>query len=135
MQFTAEQFRQNLLTTLSEVVQKDCILDECKFIVTPIVEPSAKHSSTDDYMRLALLTDENIKGKFYEFNDVVTLLSGPNSSYPLWVDVVPTVSSDNICVFELKTSMRFRKPSELRHKETGHPPFNAVKRIDNEGID
>lgn len=127
MQLSPEQFHQNLLTTLKEVAQENSSVQDYKFIVTPVREPDAKHNSTDDFMRLTLLTDENLKGKLYEITDVVTLLSGPNSSYPLWIDVVPVDSNANACVFELRISMRFRKPSELRHKETGHPPFKAVK--------
>jgi hypothetical protein len=130
MQLSSKQFHQNLLATLNEVAEEIASVKGCKFIITPVQEPDAKHNSTDDFMRLTVLADENIKGKFYEINDVVTLLSGPNSSYPLWVDVVPTESNANACVFELKISMRFRKPSELRYKETGHPPFKAVEKID-----
>ncbi|HEX8328155.1 MAG TPA: hypothetical protein VF629_11490 [Hymenobacter sp.] len=127
MQLSPEQFHQNLLATLIEIAEEKSAVQDCKFIITPVKEPDAKYNSTDDFMRLTLLTDENVKGKFYEINDVVTLLSGPNSSYPLWIDVVPAESSASACVFELKISMRFRKPSELRYKETGHPPFKSVK--------
>ena len=28
---------------------------------------------------------------------------------------------------QMKTSLRFRKPSEIKHKETGHPPFIVSK--------
>lgn len=130
MQLTTEQFHKNLLATLSEVAQGNSVPNQYKLIITPIKEPHAKHNSLDDYMRLALLTDENIVNKFHDISDVVSLLSGPNSSYPLWVDVLPAKRDADFHVFELKTSMRFRKPSELQNKETGHPPFKAVHQVD-----
>lgn len=83
MQLSSKQFHQNLLATLNEVAEEISSVKGCKFIITPIKEPDAKHNSTDDFMRLTVLTDENIQGKFYEINDVVTLLSGPNSTYRL----------------------------------------------------
>ena len=30
---------------------------------------------------------------------------------------------------QMKTSLRFRKPSEIKHKETGHSPFIVCKNI------
>jgi hypothetical protein len=95
-------------------------------VFTSTYEPAAKYTSADDYVRLSLLTTENIAARLFDAEGVTTLLTGPNSSYPLWIEVVPKETQEAYCLFELRTSMRFRKPSELRNRETGHPPFKAL---------
>ena len=129
MQLTRQQFHKNLLATLEEVVQKDFTRSEgeCRFVVVPIDEQNAKHNSLDDYMRLALLNDETIKGRLFDLEGATVFLSGPNSSYPLWVNVLLKNHDTKGYLFELEFSTRFRKPSELKNKETGHPPFKAIQ--------
>ena len=127
MQLTKQQFHQNLLATLPEAAPVAHALQrECKFLISPVYEPAAKYTSADDYVRLSLLTTENIAARLFDAEGVTTLLTGPNSSYPLWIEVVPKETQEAYCLFELRTSMRFRKPSELRNRETGHPPFKAL---------
>lgn len=129
MQLTKQQFHKNLVSTLKEVVQKDFAGGEgkCRFVVVPVYEQSAKHSSLDDYMRLALLNDDNVKGRLFDLEGATSLLSGPNSSYPLWVNVLLKKHDAEGYLFELEFSTRFRKPSELKNNETGHPPFKAIQ--------
>jgi hypothetical protein len=127
MQLTKQQFHQNLLATIPQPAPAaNALQKECKFVIHPVYEPAAKYTSADDYVRLSILTAENIAARLFDAEGVATLLTGPNSSYPLWIEVVPKEAQEEYCLFELRISMRFRKPSELRNRETGHPPFKAI---------
>lgn len=128
MQLTTQQFHKNLLAALSQVALKDATAEKpCRFVVVPIYETNAKYTSADDYLRLTLLSEKNLVGRLFDAAKAATFLSGPNSSYPLWIDVVHKEDTADYSLFELKISMRFRKPSELRNKDTGHPPFSRVQ--------
>lgn len=51
------------------------------------------------------------------------MLSGLAPLYPLWIEVYFKEGG----IVELKTSLRFRKPSVIKYKETGHPPFTIIE--------
>ena len=128
MQLTQQQFHKNLLAALHEAAPENAFnLELFKLVIVPVNEPTAKHTSADDYLRLTLFDEKNTKGRFFDTQGVATFLSGPNSSYPLWIDVVFKEHTADYSLFELKTSMRFRKPSELKNTETGHPPFKVMR--------
>lgn len=127
MQLTKQQFHENLLATLNEVLPDNLASEKAsRFVITPVYEQNVKHTSVDDYLRLALLTNKNIKDRLFDSESLVTFLSGPNSLFPLWINVIPKEHTGDYNLFELKISTRFRKPSELKNRETGHPPFKAV---------
>lgn len=102
-------------------------LEDIRFKVTPIVEEGKKLSSTDDFMRLNILSQKNLNDRLFEINKVVKLISGPQSTFPIWIDVELLESEDTHILIELRTSMRFRKPSLLQNQDTEHPPFRAIK--------
>ncbi|MDE6627362.1 MAG: hypothetical protein K2K56_13490 [Lachnospiraceae bacterium] len=112
-------FKENLLCTLSEV---DVNGEEVKYIIIPICEEGKKHNSTDDYMRLTLFTETNLKGRLLNLEETIELFSGLEPYFPLWIDVYPKKNN----IVELQTSLRFRRPSEIHRKETGHPPFKLM---------
>jgi hypothetical protein len=128
MQLTKQQFHENLLAALHKAAPEKTFNGELfKLVIVPVNEPNAKHTSVDDYLRLTLFDEKNLSGRFFDAEGVATFLSGPNSSYPLWIDVLFKEQTADYSLFELKTSMRFRKPSELKNTETGHPPFKVIQ--------
>ncbi|PAE17737.1 hypothetical protein CHH91_02385 [Virgibacillus sp. 7505] len=102
-------------------------LEDIRFKVTPTVEEGKKLSSTDDFMRLNILSQKNLNGRLFEIDKVVKLISGPQSTFPIWIDVELLKSEDTHILIELRISMRFRKPSLLQNQDTEHPPFRAIK--------
>lgn len=73
-----------------------------------------------------VLTEENVGGKQLEINDTVDVLGGVFPKAPLWINVSFLEIIDEIAIFKLDTSLRFRKPTLLQNIETGHAPFKAV---------
>lgn len=65
----------------------------------------------------------SIQGRLFDLEKTVILFSGLAPLFPLWIEVYFREKG----IVELRTSLRFRKPSELKHKETGHPPFIICK--------
>lgn len=47
---------------------------------------------------------------------------------PIWIDIEYIPNYEGKSVFELKCSLRLRKPSLLRNQDLGHPPFRAILR-------
>jgi hypothetical protein len=116
-----EQFKSNLLHTIEEAVGK-LGNKTLQFMIFPIKEENVKYNSTDDVARLRILTDENLKKQF-TLDEVVALLSLPNYKYPLWIKVILSEQTDENVIFELRISMRFRTPTQLKYIEEGYPPF------------
>lgn len=114
-----KEFRDNLLCALSE---KNINGEEQNYIITPVIEKGKKYNSLDDYMRLTLFTKENLNGRTLDLESVVKIFASLEPYFPLWIDIY--ILEKNIV--ELRTSLRFRKPSELSRKETGHPPFKIM---------
>jgi hypothetical protein len=128
MQLTIQQFHKNMLAAIAQAASENIATEKPrKLLIVPVYEAGANYSSTDDYLRLTLLSEQTIISRLFDSQEAATFLSGPNSSYPLWIEVAPKEDTAEYALFELKISMRFRKPSELRNKETGHPPFRVVR--------
>ena len=127
MKTNREIFRDNLLSTVEEIFAKKNINPDksYKFMITTIKEDGKPLSSKDDVMRLIVLSEKNIKNRFFNLEEVIDLLSCLDPVYPLWVRVLIKEEQNHTILLELQTSLRFRKPKELRNKETGHPPFIA----------
>ncbi|AWK06983.1 hypothetical protein HYN56_23225 [Flavobacterium crocinum] len=119
---TKEQFKKHLLQTIEGIV-KGAEDKAVRFTVNPIKETNVTYNSTDDFIRLWMLNEKNIIGRFFTINEVSDFLSQPNYKFPLWIKVFLTESTAEKLIFELKISMRFRTPSQLKNVDTGHPPF------------
>lgn len=126
MQLTKEDFKLNLIKTIEEITG-NIELKDSRFLVIPVVENNVKYNSTDDYIRLGMLSERNIKDRFFDLEQVVNFLVFPNEKFPrlfpLWVEVKCLDSTFPNFLFELRISMRFRTCSQLKNIETGHPPF------------
>ncbi|MFD1604603.1 hypothetical protein ACFSJW_14430 [Flavobacterium artemisiae] len=119
---TKEDFKTNLLKTIQEITA-DSIDKTLFFTVYPVKENNVTYNSSDDIVRLWILTNKNVENRKFTVDEVVDFLSMPNYRYPLWVKVFLSESTNKEIIFELKVSMRFRTPTQLKHIETGHPPF------------
>jgi hypothetical protein len=124
-----EIFKENLLKCLTELLDnKEYSIDKCKFIVNPISEDGKKLNSTDDYMRLTVLSKKNTQGRQLSIEKVVKLFSGLAPLYPIWINVYLENINEDGYLIKLDTSLRFRKPSLLQNQEYGYPPFKGVKK-------
>ncbi len=123
-----ETFKENLLRALSKIPEyKDkASSKECKFTVVPVEENGKSYNSKDDMMRLWVLSEKNLLNRYLDLEGIVKMFSGLEPLYPLWIDVHVKENSEECIVIELKTSLRFRKPSELKNQEEGYPPFKVV---------
>lgn len=121
-----DEFKNNLLMCFNELGIRD--YTKLKFKITPVVENGKNLNSTDDYMRLTILNKKNIEDRLIDLDRVINYLSGPHSTFPIWIDIEVINDEVDECIIELKVSQRFRKPSLLRYQETGHPPFRMIKK-------
>ena len=115
-------FKNNLLATLDEFDYNATP----KFKITPVYDSNKLPSGDDDYFRLVILGEDNIGEKILSLNDTVEVLSCCSPHVPTQIKVIYHGDKDGISLFELLTSTRIRKPSQLANIETGHPPFKAV---------
>jgi len=121
-----ETFKENLIKTVNELIKNKTEIITLKFLIKPIEEKNKKMNSTDDYLRLWLFSDRNIKGRVLSLDQVIDLFSGHSPLFPIWINVSIKEIQECYIIFELETSLRFRKPSLLQNQETGHPPFKAI---------
>lgn len=122
-----EIFTQFLDLTLEEIKQYEGIdSDNYIFIITPVFEEGKVLQGKDEVMRLNILNKERITGRFFSKTDVVSMLTFFSPFVPIWIDVETTAINKEQVVFELRCSLRIRKPSLLRNQESGHPPFKAI---------
>jgi len=123
--------KQFLLDTINEIsVENGFSMEkDFKFKITPNPEPDKKHDSTDDLMRLGMYTDENIKGREFDLDTTIQMLSAaPHSKYPLWINISMIEDNEKNVLFDVEISLRFRLPKTLSNQETGHPPFKAISK-------
>jgi hypothetical protein len=118
--------KSNLLICLGELEVKEEA--KIKFRVVPVIESGKNLNSTDDYMRLTVLNHKNLNNRLLDLDKVINILSGPSSTFPIWINVEVINNEDEEYIIELQISQRFRKPSLLRNQETGHPPFKAIQK-------
>ncbi len=116
-------FRANLLATLIELGYDG---DAPYFRITPVYDQSKAPCMYDDMFRLEVLGEENIGGKIIPLDDTVEVLSCMSPLVPTQIKVKYLGKIENKTVFELLTSTRIRKPSQLANIDTGHPPFKAI---------
>jgi hypothetical protein len=122
-EMSEEIFRNNLVTTINEFDYNATP----KFKITPVYDSSKMPNGDDDYFRLVVLSDDNIGGKILSLNDTVEVLSCFSPLVPTQIKVIYHGDKDGISLFELLTSTRIRKPSQLANIDTGHPPFKSIR--------
>ena len=114
-----KDFELHLIMTLLE---KGIDAKKVNYIIKPVVEDGKKYNSKDDFIRLNVFPPNKISRYTFEFTQIIQRFSVLEPYYPLWIDVYPV----NENIVELRTSLRFRRPSEIQRKETGHPPFRLI---------
>jgi len=68
---------------------------------------------------MLILSLDNIKNMAkneFTLDKLAKILTPISPLYPLWIEV--TYKSEEQGLIEVRFSLRFRKPSELKHKET-----------------
>ena len=122
-EMNADIFRANLIATLLELGYTG---SNPYFKITPVYIQDKMPYMYDDMFRLTVLSDENIGRKIISLNDTVEVISCMSPLVPTQIKVKALGEIDNQTVFELLTSTRIRKPSQLANIDTGHPPFKAI---------
>lgn len=126
-QMNEEIFSSNLLKAVDKIKKaKNISSDKIKFVIEPVEEPGKMLDGGDEMMKRLVLSKENIGGKKLLLEDVVGVLGGLFPKAPVWINVTFMEMEEDTAIFKLETSLRFRKPTLLRHAETGHAPFNAI---------
>ena len=70
-----------------------------------------------------MYTDENIKGKQFDLDTTIQMLSAaPHSKYPLWINISMIENHEKNVLFDVEISLRFRLPKTLSNQETDYPP-------------
>ena len=81
-------FRENLVSAVEELKKvKKLEFEEQKFIINPVEERNKKLNSMDDFMRMTVLTEENIGGKLLRIDDVIGVLGGLIPLLPIWINI------------------------------------------------
>lgn len=120
-------FKDNLLLTVGEFQELENVkFDNFQFVINPIQEKNKSLNSKDDFMRLNILSVENIGNKVMDIDSVVSILGGLIPLVPIWINVRLEKLEEKKATFYLECSLRFRKPSLLNNVETGHAPFKMV---------
>lgn len=120
-------FRDNLMKTIKEIIKEKNIEEKkIRFKIIPVYERNKSFNAVDDSMRLIALSEKNIGNRLLSLEKTVNLLACQSPLVPIWINISLREADSDKIVFNLETSLRFRKPSLLRNAETGHPPFRAV---------
>lgn len=120
-------FRDNLIETIKEIIKEKNIEEKkIRFRIIPVYEKNKPFNAVDDSMRLIALSEKNIGNRLLTLEETVKLLACNSPLVPIWINISLREEDSDKIVFNLETSLRFRKPSLLRNAETGHPPFRAV---------
>ncbi|KMT62887.1 hypothetical protein [Paenilisteria newyorkensis] len=126
-QMNEEIFAENLLKATSELKEKMGIQSTVnKFIIEPVEEEGKMLDGGDEMMKRLVLTKENIGDKKLSVEDVVGVLGGLFPRAPIWINISFIEVEEEIAIFRLDTSLRFRKPTLLRNSESGHAPFKVI---------
>jgi len=130
-QMDRKMFKENLLKTIKEILEHNKIqsCSEIRFTLTVDKELDKKHNSQDDTKRLGTLLGtlygEDINNQKFNLDEIIKMLYHSDRHYPLWVNVSLEENKEDYLIFKLRSSSRFRRPSELLNKDTNHPPFKA----------
>ena len=120
-------FYDNLMLTINEIIRNrefnESIL---RFKIIPVYEKDKSFNGIDDQMRLIALSEKNVGNRLLTVEETVNLVACKSPFVPIWINISLKEMEEERIVFNFQTSLRFRKPSQLRNKETGHPPFKAI---------
>ncbi|MBC6310822.1 hypothetical protein HCJ66_14875 [Listeria sp. FSL L7-1582] len=97
-----------------------------KFIIELVEEEGKMLDGGDEMMKRLVLTKENIGDKKLSVKDVVGVLGGLFPRAPIWINISFIEVEEEIAIFRLDASLRFRKPTLLRNSESGHAPFKVI---------
>lgn len=119
-------FYNNLMMTVYEIIDKNMEEANIRFQIVPIYEKDKSFNGLDNQMRLIALSEKNVSNRLLTVEETVNLVACQSPFVPIWIDISLKEILEGKTVFNFETSLRFRKPSQLRNAETGHPPFKAV---------
>ena len=120
-------FYDNLMLTINEIMG-DIRLDDksVRFKIIPVYEKDKSFNGLDNQMRLIALSEKNGGNRLLSVEETVNLVACQSPFVPIWINISLNEISEHQIIFNFETSLRFRKPSQLRNVETGHPPFKAI---------
>ena len=120
-------FYDNLMLTINEIMG-DMRLDDrnLRFKIMPVYEKDRSFNGLDNQMRLIALSEKNVGNRLLTVEETVNLEACKTPFVPIWINISLNEMSEHQIIFNFETSLRFRKPSQLRNVETGHPPFKAI---------
>lgn len=120
-------FYNNLILTINEITGNNKLDDKSiRFKIIPVYEEDKPFNGLDNQMRLIALSEKNIGNRLLTIEETVNLVACQSPFVPIWVNISLMDISNQWIIFNFETSLRFRKPSQLRNVETGHPPFKAI---------
>jgi len=120
-------FYNNLIMTINEIVEnKKIVVENLRFKIIPIYENGKSFNGLDNQMRLIALSEKNVGNRLLTIEETVNLVACQSPFVPIWINISLNKINNHILVFNFETSLRFRKPSQLKNIETGHPPFKAI---------
>lgn len=120
-------FYDNLMLTINEIMG-DMRLDDrnLRFKIMPVYEKDRSFNGLDNQMRLIALSEKNVGNRLLTVEETVNLAACQTPFVPIWINISLNEMSEHQIIFNFETSLRFRKPSQLRNVETGHPLFKAI---------
>lgn len=120
-------FYENLMMTIHEITDtKNVDESKIRFKIVPVYEKEKSFTGMDDTMRLVALSEKNVGNRLLTVEETVKLVACKSPFIPIWINISLNEMSEQRIIFNFETSLRFRKPSQLRNVETGHPPFKAI---------
>ena len=120
-------FYDNLMLTINEIMG-DMRLDDrnLRFKIMPVYEKDRSFNGLDNQMRLIALSEKNVGNRLLTVEETVNLAACQTPFVPIWINISLNEMSEHQIIFNFETSLRYRKPSQLRNVETGHPPYKAI---------
>ena len=120
-------FYNNLILTINDITGNSKLDDKSiRFKIIPVYEEDKTFNGLDNQMRLIALSEKNIGNRLLTIEETVNLVACQSPFVPIWINISLMDISNHWIIFNFETSLRFRKPSQLRNAETGHPPFKAI---------
>lgn len=108
----------NKLYKLKNIEKRQDVL----FKITVNEEEKLKMKSND----LLYFPYNKIGDTLLNEQEVISVLSGPRCTFPLWVEMTLCNYDKEKVIIKLTCSCRFRKSAELHNQDTGFPPFQIV---------
>ena len=120
-------FYNNLMMTINEILGNKKLNDKnLKIKIIPVYEKDKSFNGLDNQMRLIALSEKNVGNRLLTIDETVNLVACQSPFVPIWINISLNEMNEHEIIFNFETSLRFRKPSQLRNVETGHPPFKAI---------